>query len=490
MAECSTQTLRFQSHGTRSVEAAFDGGRITSDAGALALRELEHRLGIIAAFVGSFTDHRDPDLAEFSVQELLTQRIMGLALGYEDLVDHDQLRHDPLLALACGRRDVTGQDRRDPRDRGKPLAGKSTLNRLELTPPGADAGSRYQKIVASIARLHETLVDVFLSLQARQGTPTELVLDFDATDDPVHGDQLGKFFHGYYGHDCYLPLYAFCGDWPLLALLRPADQDASAGTVPHLARIVARLRAAWPEVRIIVRGDSGFCRESILKWCETNSVKYLVGLAKNSRLTAEIATELATAKAQFESTGAAARVFKDFAYQTRESWSCERRVVGKAEHLAKGPNPRFVVTNLSTEEVDARTLYEDKYCARGEMENRIKEQQRQLFADRLSCEDLRANQIRLLFSTIAYTLCTALRTFGLEGTELAQAEAGTIRQKLLKLGGRITVSCRRIVLSLSEAYPYQSLFAQVLARVRALPPLPSAALPSPRPTPVLSLPPP
>jgi hypothetical protein len=281
----------------------------------------------------------------------------------------------------------------------------------------------------------------------------------------VHGDQLGNFFHGDYGHDCYLPRYVCCGDWPLLALLRPADQDASAGCVPQVARIVARLRATWPGARIIVRGDSGFCREPILNWCEQNGVQYIVGLAKNSRLTAEIATKLETARTQFEATGHAARVFQDFTYQTLDSWSCARRVIGKAEHLRKGPNPRFVVTSLTPEEADARTLYEDRYCARGEIENRIKAQQLQLFAERMSCEDLRANQLRLLFSTIADTLLAAVRTFGLTG---ARAASATIRQQLLKLGAQITVSCRRIGVSLMEAYPYQTLFRQVLTQLQQL----------------------
>jgi len=329
MTQCHPQPLLFQPHARRDVVADFDGGTITSDAGGLLLREVEVRFGIVRQFARCFTDHRDGELIEFSTEELLLQRVMGLALGYEDLNDHDQLRHDPLLALLAGRADITGADRLDPQDQGKPLAGKSTLNRLELTPPGASQKSRYKKIVASIAQLQDTLVDVFIRLRAKQGTPAELVLDFDATDDPIHGDQLGRFFHGYYQNDCYLPLYAFCDGWPLLALLRPSNIDASAGTVEHLARIVPRLRQAWPQVRIIVRGDSGFCREPIMRWCEENGVDYVFGLAKNQRLLRIIGKELHEARELFEQSRQSARVFKDFEYRTSEELvagaSCDRQ---------------------------------------------------------------------------------------------------------------------------------------------------------------------
>lgn len=466
MTQCSTQRLLFQHHETREVTAAFDGGRITSDGGGLLLREVEERFRIVRAFVGGFTDHRDAEAIEFSVLELLKQRVMGLALGYEDLNDHEDLRHDPLLALLCGRRDITGQNRRDPRDQGKPLAGKSTLNRLELTPVGADADSRYKKIVAHIGQLHETLVDVFCRMRSKQGVPSELVLDLDATDDPLHGDQLGKFFHGYYQSYCYLPLYIFCEGWPLLALLRPSDIDASAGCISHLERIVAQLRRAWPHVRIIIRGDSGFCREALMRWCEENNVDYLLGLAKNKRLVRALGRELQAAKELFEETGQPARVFKDFEYQTQKSWSRRRRVVGKAEHLRKGANPRFVVTSLSAQRIAARPLYEERYCARGDMENRIKEQQLFLFADRTSTHSMRSNQLRLLFSTIAYLLHHVLREFGLKGTEMAAAQAGTIRTKLLKIGAQIRVSVRRVWISLSESYPYQALFERILLNLR------------------------
>jgi hypothetical protein len=468
MTECTHQPLLFQPHARREVVADFDGGAITSDAGGLLLREVEQRCGIIRQFAGCFTDHRDEEKLEFTALELLLQRVMGLALGYEDLNDHEQLRHDPLLALLCGRQDITGADRLNLQDRGKPLAGKSTLNRLELTPAGASAKCRYKKIVASIAQLQETLVNVFLRMRAKQGVPEELILDFDATDDPIHGDQLGKFFHGYYKNYCYLPLYAFCDGWPLLALLRPSNIDASLGTLEHLARIVPQLRAAWPDVRIVVRGDSGFCRESIMHWCEEHKVDYVFGLAKNKRLLKIIGQELHAAQQLFEQTRASSRVYQDFKYRTHKSWSRTRRVIGKAEHLSKGSNPRFVVTSLSENRMAAQPLYEKLYCARGEMENRIKEQQLFLFADRTSTHGMRSNQLRVLFSTMAYTLHIALREFGLKGTLLAKAQVNTIRSKLLKIGGRIKVSVRRVVLSLSQAYPYQDLFREVLKNLRCL----------------------
>jgi hypothetical protein len=457
--QCTQRTFEFEALGRRKVAARFDGGPITSDAGGLLLREIEQRIGIIQQMAGFFTDHRNEEMTEHSVEELLTQRIFALALGYEDLNDHDQLRHDPLLATLVGKRDPTGADRARQRDRGKALAGRSTLNRLELTPRGATQKSRYKKIVAEQGQIEGLFVDVFLRLHARP--PKRIVLDLDATDDPVHGNQLGRFFHGYYKSYCFLPLYIFCGDHLLCAKLRPSDIDASAGTVKELKRIVGQIRARWPKVEIVVRGDSGFCRETIMRWCEQNDVDYLLGLAKNERLKRILGKELHEAKQQFEATGHAARVFKDFPYQTRTSWSRSRRVVGKAEHLSKGPNPRFVVTSLCPEAFDARTLYEDEYCARGEMENRIKEQQLYLFADRTSAATMRANQLRLWFSSVAYTLLSVIRQFGLKGTELARARCDTIRLRLLKIGAVVRVTVRRVWLSMAGSYPYQGLFARV-----------------------------
>jgi len=462
--ECNARTFDFQGLGSRAVTARFDGGAITSDAGGLLLREVEAKTRILRRFAACFTDHRDPERIEHSVYELLAQRIFALALGYEDLNDHDALRHDPLLAVLVGKADLTGQDRRRREDRGKSLAGKSTLNRLELTPTGADEKSRYKKIVARHCDVESFFVETFLALHGEP--PEEIVLDLDATDDPIHGHQLGRFFHGYYNNYCFLPLYIFCGEHLLCAKLRPSDIDGAAGSVKQLAKIVQRIRRQWPNVRILVRGDSGFCRENLMAWCEANGVDFVLGLAKNARLRRILGRELHEAKVQFEATDRPSRVFKDFTYQTRKSWSRERRVVGKAEHLAKGANPRFVVTSLSTEELDARALYEDVYCARGEMENRIKEQQLYLFADRTSCATMRANQLRLWLSSVAYTLMTALRQFGLQGTQMARARCDTIRLKLLKLGAVVRMTVRRVWISLSESCPYQPVFAQVVENLR------------------------
>ena len=473
--ECTRKSFEFQRLGRRGVIAGFDGGEITSDAGGLLLREVEQATGILRQLAGCFTDHRDPKLVEHSVLELVSQRIYALALGYEDLNDHDELRHDPLLAVLVGKPDPTGHSRARSRDQGRALAGKSTLNRLELTPPGADADSRYKKIVARCGAIDRLFVDLFLQSQA--SPPPEIVLDLDATDDPLHGRQLGRFFHGYYKSYCYLPLYVFCGEHLLCARLRPADIDASAGCTAELARIVGHLRQRWPDVAITIRADSGFCRGPLMDWCERNRVDYVLGLAKNERLKAELSAAMLQARADFEATGRPARRFVDFDYQTRETWSRSRRVIGKAEYLPQGENPRFVVTSLGRERLEARALYEEVYCARGDMENRIKEQQLCLFADRTSCESLRANQLRLYFSSVAYLLLVALRQRGLAGTELAKAQCDTIRLKLLKIGAQVRITVRKVWLALSESYPYQRLFAEVYANLRRLraPPPPSPA---------------
>lgn len=468
--ECTQKSFAFHTLGNREVIARFDGGRITSDGGGLLLREVERLTGVIRQFAACFTDHRDPDLIEHTVEELVAQRVYGLASGYEDLNDHDDLRHDPLLAVLVGKRDPLGHDRVRERDKGKALAGKSTLNRLELTPARANADSRYKKITVERRAVLRLFTDLFL--QSYRTVPQRIVLDLDATDDLIHGHQAGRFFHGYYKNYCYLPLYIFCGDHLLSARLRPSNIDASAGSVKELERIVGQIREKWPQVRIVIRGDSGFCREHIMVWCEANHVDFVLGLAKNNRLIKEITGELEQAKTQFEATGEAARVFKDFRYQTRDSWSRARRVVGKAEHLAKGANPRFVVTSLLPDEIDARPLYEDEYCARGDMENRIKEQQLYLFADRTSAATLRANELRLWFSSLAYTLLNALRRLGLKGTDLAKAQCGTIRLKLLKIGAQIRVTVRKVWVSLGESYPYRNVFHQVYNRLRALCPTP------------------
>lgn len=465
--ECNAAYLDFPMVGRREILAGFDGGDISSDGGALLLRQVEQITGILRQFADCFTDHRDPELIEHTVEELLAQRVYGLALGYEDLNDHDDLRRDPLLAAVVGKLDPTGQSRTRTRDRGKALAGKSTLNRLELTPTAAGRASRYKKITCRVHDVEDLFVRLFL--QAHPRPPEHVVLDLDATDDPVHGHQLGRFFHGYYKGYCYLPLYIFCGDHLLCAKLRPADIDASAGTVKHLQRIVAQLRQAWPELKITIRADSGFCREAIMAWCERNGVDYILGLAQNPRLREAIAQRSDQARQQFEATGQPARVFAELRYQTLDSWSRERRVVAKAEHLARGANPRFVVTSISAEARPAQPLYEEDYCARGEAENRIKEQQLYLFGDRTSAGTMRANQLRLFFASVAYTLLNALRGRGLRGTDLAAAQCQTIRLKLLKIGALVRVTVRKVWVHLASSCPYAGVFRQVwanLTRVR------------------------
>ena len=454
MTECIPKSFAFASVGAREVVARFDGGHVVSDGGALLLGEVERQAGILHRFAACFTDQRDPLRIEHTVEQLVRQRVYALALGYEDLSDHDQLGRDPLLAALSGKVEPT-QDR---------LAGKSTLNRWELTLPLADAGQRrYKRILFDPELAAQLLVQLYVEAQAVP--PTEIVLDLDATDDPLHGQQEGRFFHGYYGHYCYLPLYIFAGDHLLCARLRTAGQDGSAGAREEVARIVAQLRQRWSTVKITLRADSGFCREELMSWCEEHDVDYVFGLARNSRLQEMLSEALAEAKQKYEESGQPARVFHEGRYRTRETWSRERRVVGKAEHLDKGANPRFVVTSLATERWEARALYEDLYCARGEMENRVKEQF-QLFADRTSTHWLWSNQLRLSLSAFAYVLIDTLRRVGLPGTEMAQAEVQTIRLRLLKIGAVVRVSVRKIWVSLASAHPAAALFAHVYAALR------------------------
>jgi len=464
--ECSGKLFEFHSLGSREVRAGFEGGAITSDGGGLLLREVEKRTGIVERFATCFADHREAERVEHTVRELVAQRVYGLALGYEDLNDHDELRRDPLLAVLVEKDDPTGESRARERDRGKALAGKSTLNRLELTKEKVEQKERYKKIVLDQTAVDRLLVQVFLDSYAE--APQEIVLDLDATDDPLYGHQEGRFFHGYYGDYCYLPLYIFCGQALLCARLRVSNIDASAGCVEELQRIVKQIREAWPGVKITVRGDSGFCREELMKWCEEAGIDYVLGLAKNERLKAESVREQEEAAAEYQQTGKAARRFKEFSYQTRDSWSRARRVVAKAEHLEKGANPRFVVTSFRPEVWEARALYEELYCGRGEMENRIKEQL-MLFADRTSTGLMRSNQIRLYFSSIAYLLVEALRRLGLQGSEFAQAQATTIRLKVLKIGALIRVTVRKVWIALAGGYPYAALWARIWRQLQQLP---------------------
>jgi len=454
LTHCSADLFGFAPVEGRRVEAAFDGGTITSDAGALLLGAADRAIGLVGRFAACFSDRRRPDLIEHEVATLLGQRVFGIALGYEDLNDHDHLRHDPAMAVLAGKLMAR-------RSGCAPVAGKSTLNRLELSRPEP---TRYHKIAHDGAAVERLLVDLFL--EAHKSAPKQITLDLDATDDPLHGHQEGRFFHGYYDGYCYLPLYVFCGRHLLAAKLRRADIDASAGAVEEVARILAQIRSRWPRTRILLRADSGFAREALMAWCEGNRVDYVFGLARNRRLVAEIEAELDEARAEAEASGKPARRFKELLWSTLDSWSRRRRVVAQAEWTRGEANPRFVVTSLKTRERAARPLYEQVYCARGDMENRIKEAQGDLFADRTSAATMRANQLRLWFASMAYVLICALRRIGLPHTSFAEATCGTIRLKLLKLGALVRVSVRRVKFAMASGCPWQTEWALAHARLR------------------------
>jgi hypothetical protein len=448
MTECNQESFKFTAHFSRRVESEFTAGRVSSDGGALLLREADRKIHLLGRLASCFIDGRSPLLVRHQLSEMVAQRIYGLALGYEDLNDHEQLRSDPLLGLLAGKRELD-----------EPLAGKSTLNRLELT----GRSLRYHKISYSSESMDRLLTDLFV--ESHSAAPDQIVLDLDATDIPLYGHQPERFFHGYYDSYCYLPLYIFSGDQLLCARLRPANQDAAAGSVEEVKRIVTQVRERWPEVRIVLRADSGFCREELMSWCEFNRVDYLFGLARNKRLRRIIGAQMHQAQMLHQTSGKAARVFAEFSYQTRKSWSSARRVVAKAEYLDKGENPRFVVTSLTAEQWAAQDLYEKFYCARGEMENRIKEQMC-LFADRLSTDEMKGNQLRLYFSALAYTLMEALRRLALKGTAWAEAQVDTIRLKLLKIGAVVRLSVRRVLLQLSSAYPWKDLYTHAFNALR------------------------
>jgi hypothetical protein len=425
---------------------SFDGGSITSDAGTLLVRQTDQVIGLTPRLAACFRDHRRQELVEHSVETLVRQRVVGIALGYEDLIDHDELRHDPVMAVIAGK--LTAG-----RANCAPVAGKSTLNRLELSMVET---TRYHKISHDPAAIESLFVTFFL--EAHKTPPIEITIDLDATDDPLHGHQEGRFFHGYYDCYCYLPLYIFCDRHLLAAKLRPANIDASAGSVEEIARIVAQIRKQWPHTRITLRADSGFARDPLMAWCEAHGVDYIFGLARNQRLVNTIADELTAAREESQETGQPARRFKDFTWRTRKSWSRERRVIAKAEWTRGEANPRFIVTSLK--KGDGRHLYEDVYCARGEMENRIKECQLDLFADRTSTRTMAANQLRLWFASMAYVLVNSLRGLALQATDLADATCGTIRRKLFKIGALVTISVRRIKFAMASGCPYKAIFAE------------------------------
>src|SRR5271168_917659 len=452
--ECSAKASRFAPVEGRSVVAEFDGGAVTSDAGGLLLGAADKAIGLVRRLAGCFRDARDGRYIEHTVATLVGQRVFGIALGYEDLNDHDDLRHDPVMSVLAGKLEAWRSD-------CAPVAGKSTLNRPELS---RDTPTKYRKIAHEAAAIEGLFVDLFLEAHAK--APKQITLDLDATDDPLHGDQESRFFHAYYDCYCYLPLYVFCGRHLLAAKLRRSNIDGSAGAVEETTRIVAQIRRRWPRVRILLRGDSGFAREALMAWCEANRVDYLFGLARNERLVEAITAELIAASVESIRTGKPARRFKDFTYATLDSWSRERRVVGKAEVTGGEANPRFVVTSLKPTQVGGRHLYEKIYCARGEMENRIKECQLDLFADRTSAATMRANQLRLWFASMAYVLLCALRRIGLAYTQFAEATCATIRLKLLKLGALVRISVRRIKLAMASACPYQNEFSLAHARLR------------------------
>ncbi len=452
--QCSPDLFGFAPVAGRSVVAGFDGGAITSDAGALLLGATDRVIRVVDRFARCFRDERDPARIEHEVATLVGQRVFGIALGYEDLVDHDELRHDPALAVLAGKLAARRSD-------CAPLAGKSTLNRLELSRPEP---TRYHRISSDGAAVERLFVDVFL--ESRRSAPKQIVLDLDATDDPLHGHQEGRFFHGYYDGYCYLPLYVFCGRHLLAAKLRRSNIDASAGAVEEVDRIVTHIRARWPRTRILLRADSGFAREPLMAWCEERRVDFVFGLARNQRLVGEIEAELAQAEAESIATGKAARRFKDVMWSTLDSWSRRRRVIAKAEWTGGEANPRFIVTSLKPAEVTGRHLYEEVYCARGDMENRIKEAQSDLFAGRTSAATMRANQLRLWFASMAYLLLCALRRIGLAHTQFTQATCGTIRLKLLKIGALVTISVRRIRFAMASGCPWQNEWALVHARLR------------------------
>jgi hypothetical protein len=454
--DCSANLFGFAPVEGREVVAAFDGGAITSDAGGLLLSATDRALDLMRRLTACFSDVRKQHLIEHEVVTLIAQRVFAIALGYEDLNDHDKLRKDPVMAVLAGKLAARRQD-------CEPVAGKSTLNRLELS---RAEPTRYHKISHDPAAIERLFVTLFL--EAHKRPPREIILDLDATDDPVHGEQEGRFFRGYYDHYCYLPLYVFCGRHLLAAKLRPGSADAASGAVEEIARIVAQIRCRWPKVRILLRGDSGFAREELMAWCEANRVHFLFGLQQNSRLNAEIARELERAEAKSKRTGQAARFFKGFMWMTiRETWSRRRRVVGKAEFTKEGPNPRFVVTSLKRKQCKTRYLYEKLYCARGEMENRIKECQLDLYADRTSTATMRANQLRLWLSSFAYVLLCGLRRIALHHTKFAKATCGTIRIQLLKIGAFVRASVRRIKFAMASGCPVAAIWGRAATRLNA-----------------------
>lgn len=461
MKQCIQGTFDFQCLDKRKFQADFDGGDLSPDGGVVLIREIDLQLGLTDQLSECFTDFRDPDWVEHPLPDLLRQRIFGISLGYEDLNDHESLRVDPVFAAGVGKNDPLGNDRRSSENRGKALAGQSTLNRLENTNSKTRRMAAIESGAHKIRACHE-LIEGFLiklAVDMLAEDTAEIVLDFDATDSLIHGNQEGKFFHGYYDSYCFMPLYCFIGPWPVWAQLRTSNRDASDGTVEALAKIVPVIRQRFPEAKIILRADSGFARESIFTWCEDNDLYYVIGLAKNAVLLRELEPTMFRSKADASLRGGHCTYFCDFTYRTQKSWSQSRRVIGKAQVNPKGENPRFIVTNLDADEAqrwEPEPLYRDFYCARGDMENRIKEQQLDLFADRMSSAAIETNQLRLWFSTFAYILIVALRERGLKKSKtFSTASPSTIRDRLLKIATLFKSSVRRVMLHFSSSFRYQ-----------------------------------
>jgi hypothetical protein len=434
MTKCNTQTELFQAYKSRKIKLDFKGGDITSDAGSLLLKNVDRRIGLTRDLSKVIKDRRRKKSCDHTLQELLKQRIYGLALGYDDLNDHKTLRYDLALQTAV-ESDTT-------------LASAPTLSRLE------NASDR--DTAKAISNL---FVEKFIS--SFKKAPKRLVLDFDATDDLIHGEQIGRFFNGYYRNYCFLPLYVFCGSQLLVAYLRPSRYGAARHAWAILSLLVKRFREKWPGVKIIIRGDSGYCKWRMMQWCDSHDVAYIIGLAKNSRINAMAAPLMEKAERLFNETDEKQRLFTSVQYAAA-TWDKERRIIVKAEHSSMGSNPRYVVTNLQG---DPQELYDQEYVMRGEMENRIKEQQLDLFSDRTSCHNWWPNQLRMMLSGLAYVLLDTIRRTALKGTALANAQCGTIRLKLLKIGSVIIRNTRRIKFHASSAYPYQSLFLNVARRL-------------------------
>ena len=467
---CRPKQLQFDELGRRKVVADFSGGQISSDGGCLLLREIDQRFSITKRLASCFADHRGPGSVEHSVRELIAQRIYGLALGYEDLNDHRDLSRDPLLATAVGKSDLNGHQRRNSKDRGIPLASPSTLGRIERTKICATKSERYEKIVCNFDKLSEVFTDVFIESFGRK-KPKQITLDIDPSDIQLHGAQEDSHYNGYYEHDCYLPIYLFSGEYPLAVKLRPSNIDGAKGVIDCLDPVNRRLREKWPRVKILIRADSGFCREGLMNYCESRpGLNYLLGMGRNCRLVPRLADLVALAEKEYQKASQPVRLYKSFGYRTLKSWSRARRIIGKAQFNRHGSDVRFVVTSLSSREVAAQAVYETLYCARGEMENRIKEQQLDLFGDRASCHSFRGNHIRLWWSMASHLLIVKFRECGLGDTEFSKAQAATIRHRLLKIGALVETSVRRVHVRLSSAFPLQDLFFEIHHRlVRATP---------------------